>query len=366
MRPRERCRSVRAPARDARARTSRSGLTTRTSARRPAAWSSSADRDASARGTSRRGPGAPPRRASRRAGSSLRRGHRLARSPRSAAGRGSASGPVTSPMVQTAGRRSDSAKASVSRATRARAASSVMIVSVVKVASPSAAISGSRAASIVSRTNPSRCAARRRGHAGRGRCVAERREHPVGRALQRAAADDAADRDDRRARFRGTRSRRSVMPGTARIGPIDTIGFDGPMTTSSAASTAATTSAVGAAVLDAAEPDFANLGRLVAMHEVLLELEPAVVGQDLGAHLGVRHRQDRGGHPDPCLELARDAGRPPSPRAAGPFATGAWQGRGRRDGTTGSSPSAARASMTVHVSSARPQPRSASSSPASV
>ena len=54
-----------------------------------------------------------------------------------------------------AGRRSDSAKAIVSRATLALASSSLMIVSVVKVRSPRSAISRSRSASMVSRTNPS-------------------------------------------------------------------------------------------------------------------------------------------------------------------------------------------------------------------
>ena len=49
-------------------------------------------------------------------------------------------------------------------------------------------------------------------------------------------------------------------PGTARIGPIETIGFDGPMTMTSAAASAASTSAVGLGASIAVVADLADLG----------------------------------------------------------------------------------------------------------
>ena len=81
--------------------------------------------------------------------------------------------------------------------------------------------------------------------------------------------------------------------------------------------------------LDAREPDLAHVGRLPAMHEVLLELEPAVVGQHLGPHRLVGHRQDpRARRPATPAGpgTRRSAGRPP---AAAPSARCAARGHGR-------------------------------------
>ena len=85
----------------------------------------------------------------------------------------------------------------------------------------------------------------------------------------------------------------SAMPGTARIGPIETIGFEGPITMTSAAWIAAATAGGRPGGLDAVEADLADVGRLAQSDEVVLEVEPAVVGADLGAHRLVGHRQDR-------------------------------------------------------------------------
>ena len=65
------------------------------------------------------------------------------------------------------------------------------------------------------------------GDADDRRLVAELGEHPVGRALQRCTADDRRHGDHRFA----PRGEQLVDAGRARIGPIDTIGFDGAITT---------------------------------------------------------------------------------------------------------------------------------------
>ena len=105
----------------------------------------------------------------------------------------------------------------------------------------------------------------------------------------------------------------SPCPGTARIGPIETIGFDGAMTTTSAAASAATTSGVGRASSIAAEPDLADVRLLVPADEVLLELEPAVVGQHLGPD---RARRSSAG--SSARRRARAAGRAPRPSGGSP------------------------------------------------
>ena len=95
------------------------------------------------------------------------------------------------------------------------------------------------------------------------------------------------------------------MPGTARIGPTDTNGFEGQMTTASAAPRAAATSGVADASVDPGEGDLEHIRRLVQPNEVVLEGEPAVRRPDPGPDGLVRHRQDR----------RRDAQRPPDPAA---------------------------------------------------
>ena len=78
------------------------------------------------------------------------------------------------------------------------------------------------------------------------------------------------------------------------------------MTTTSAASIAATTCGVGDEI--AREPDLANVGSLAEMDEVLLELEPALVGPDLGSDRAIGHRQDPCRDPERLLEGAHDLG----------------------------------------------------------
>ena len=130
-----------------------------------------------------------------------------------------------------------------------------------------------------------------RGDARRRCLVAERHEHPVGRSLQRLAADDAADGHHGDTRVPGVGDRlghpghgqdraqrhdrvRRSDDDEIRLGQRfeDGVGRPGG--------------------LDALEADLVDLGALVAMDEVLLEVEPAVVGADLGPDRGVGHRQD--------------------------------------------------------------------------
>ena len=96
--------------------------------------------------------------------------------------------------------------------------------------------------------------------------------------------------------------------------------------------------------------------RVVAVDEVLLELEPAVRGQQLGPDRRVGHRQQprrdaqRGG------QAGRHLGQALRPRAGAPCATGWCPGRGRPAGTR-SARRAARASPALdQVSSRTPQP----------
>ena len=85
-----------------------------------------------------------------------------------------------------------------------------------------------RAASTVSSTNTSTRPAYSRATPRARRLVAERDEHPVRRALERLAADDRA-RPPRPGtpRARAAAMQRRACPGTSRIGPTETSGFDG-------------------------------------------------------------------------------------------------------------------------------------------
>ena len=62
------------------------------------------------------------------------------------------------------------------------------------------------------------------GHADHRRLVAELGQQPVGRALEGGAGDDRATPRPRRP---GGPASAARTPGTASIGPMDTIGFDG-------------------------------------------------------------------------------------------------------------------------------------------
>ena len=174
------------------------------------------------------------------------------------------------------------------------------------------------------------------GDAGRARLVAERDEHPVGRALECLAADDAADRDDRNVPGDRAPAIASRMPGTARIGPIDTIGFDGAMTIASAAASASSTSAVARPPRSPPEADLVDLRRLVPVDEVLLELEPAVVRADLGPDRGRRSSAGWSARsPARARRPSATARSGASRRGVGRSATGGSRSRGRRVGTTG-------------------------------
>ena len=86
------------------------------------------------------------------------------------------------------------------------------------------------------------------------------------------------------------------------------------MTITSAAPMAATTCGGRPRRLDAVEADLADLGRLVAVDEVLLEVEPALVGPDLRS--GPARRPSAGsalGIPSARLELEHGLGRWRSP-----------------------------------------------------
>ena len=114
------------------------------------------------------------------------------------------------------------------------------------------------------------------------------------------------------------------------------------------------------------EADLVDVGRLVLVDEVLLELQPALVGPDLGADRVVAHRQDRRRVAQALAQAQRDR------RRAHPGAEPIRPPQVRRqvavpEPEPGSSPiSAASPSITAQVSSRSPQPRSSSSRPASV
>ena len=68
-----------------------------------------------------------------------------------------------------------------------------------------------------------------------------------------------------------------------------------------------------------AEPDLVDVRRLVLVDEVLLELEPAVVGPDLGADRVVAHRQERRRGAQAVAQGQGDVGRAhPGPQSVGP------------------------------------------------
>ena len=171
---------------------------------------------------------------------------------------------------------------------------------------------GASSARIASSSPPSRRAPyspRCRRHRASARPV-----HEVGgRALQHGAADDRRDRDDRRRRG----PQRVAHPGTARIGPIEITGFDGPITIARAPEIASSTSADGAASLDPVEGDVVDgpCGAL-ADHE-LLESVPVAARPHARADRLVAHRQDARADADRAPRAARA---PASARARGEHA----------------------------------------------
>ena len=94
------------------------------------------------------------------------------------------------------------------------------------------------------------------GDSGGGRLPADRAHELVGRALDDLAGDEGADGDDR---CRCVRRSASLSPGTARIGPIEMTGFEGPMTIASAAGDRVADLGGRAASRDSGELDLLDL-----------------------------------------------------------------------------------------------------------
>ena len=105
----------------------------------------------------------------------------------------------------------------------------------------------------------------------------------------------AHDRGDPRRRARAATASR--MPRTARIGPIETTGFEGQITTASADPIASSTPGAGDAADDPFEADRLHVVAGAAPDPVLLEVQIELVprGHDVEPRLdrAVRHRQDR-------------------------------------------------------------------------
>ena len=106
-----------------------------------------------------------------------------------------------------------------------------------------------------------------------------------------------------------TRSRRATsssrMPGTARIGPIETSGFDGAITTISALRSASITPGAGRADSSAHETHRRHGHVVLASHEVLLEAELALaVDRESSLDLIVGH----GDEPQPESPRPGDLG----------------------------------------------------------
>ncbi|TPW17472.1 MAG: hypothetical protein FD126_3639 [Elusimicrobia bacterium] len=83
----------------------------------------------------------------------------------------------------------------------------------------------------------------------------------------------------------------SAIPGTARIGPMEVMGFDGQMTTAVAVWIASSTPGAGNAV-----------------SEELLKAEPASGREDAGGHGGVRRGKDPAPHAERPADRVRDLG----------------------------------------------------------
>ena len=186
-----------------------------------------------------------------------------------------------------------------------------MIVSVTTARSPSASIAGAASASSVSSTNTSTSPAYRRATPSALASWPSGDEHPVRGALERLAADDRRDRR-RRARpaprapaisvahprhvedrpDRDERVRRRDDDRLGRLERLDDLGRR-------------------RRVRQPGEAQLEHVRRLALVDEVLLELEPAVRGADLGRDRLVGHRQDPGGDPERRLRVEagiRDAG----------------------------------------------------------
>ena len=152
--------------------------------------------------------------------------------------------------------------------------------------------------------------------AERARLVSERREHPVGRALQRTAGDDRAHRDDRHAPRAGGDDR-VAHPRDGQHRPDRHEGVRGADDDRCRGLQRRRDLRCGPRVAGAPEAHLQDQRLLAQPDEVLLELEPAVPGPDLGPHRLVRHRQDSRTHAQGRLEAEADRGRPLAGAQAG-------------------------------------------------
>ena len=158
----------------------------------------------------------------------------------------------------------------------------------------------------------------------------------------------------------------SAMPGTARMAPMLRNGLDGATTIRSALAIAASTSGVARGRLGAPVAHRGHGVRVVAVDEVLLELEPAVRGQELGPDRSSVIGSSRAVDAQRRRQAARSrpsAGRPP---AAARCATGWCPGRGRPAGTRSARRRRASIAALDQVSSRTPQPVVSLASPARV
>ena len=162
------------------------------------------------------------------------------------------------------------AASSTSRARRRRASSSLISVRVTTGRTPAGQLRRRIRLVDHERVDQARVAA---GHVRRRRAAREPREHPVGRALDRTAADQRADRD---ARHAAPLERERESSSTARIGPIETYGLLGAITTTSAASSASSTPGRGTRIGRPRVVDGVHLVAVAAFDEPGLEREGAV------------------------------------------------------------------------------------------
>ena len=169
------------------------------------------------------------------------------------------------------------------------------------------------------------------GHSPGARFVAERRQHPIGRALESHATDDGTDRHDRDAGERPFRDEIADRPREDRPDRDDRVRRpdDDHIGRWRVAST---TASVGR--FSPPNRTSRTSGPLAPMDEVLLEVDPALVDADLGPDRLVGHRQD----PGRDAERAPGATAPPrsasGPRGSGASARCASRNPGRRGGTS--------------------------------
>ena len=214
--------------------------------------------------------------------------------------------------------------------------------------------------------------------------TARRRRRPWARGRARRASGRPAP--SARRRRRSATRRRPIAPcrraarrprRRARIGPIDTIGFDGAITTTPALGRARRGPRVSGAAPSTGEAHGPHRDVVAQAHEVVLERRPPrrVAELDHRREAAVGHRQQRAPRrPTPVAISAVDLGRRRplgeagrAVQVGGQVAVAEVEPRraGRRARRAHGRVALERA-IACHVSPARPQPRSGSIAPASV